>query len=181
LDLRWLKDLRPLTKTAIVLFGYGSAIAVACLLTYLQSPPPNDPRAYSQGMTAESDSIVFFESWAFLSLAPTVLVFWFLRSWARFWQWSSWLGLAMAATAPLAEAMNIFLVLFKLLDGWWSLLSFLGLVRLFAIPFMTVGFALATWMSPDKKARWRFLVAGSLEVLTGLFVALSLIFRSRLF
>jgi hypothetical protein len=157
--------LKTALKWILVLGGYAAAPAGAALVVYLhQIYFPLPPDVASSGMAAGGDMIFFIAVWAFLSLFPSALALFFLRSRPGFWNFFAWLGLGLAATAPLAEVLNILNRLLQVRSAFWALAGFIALLRVGLAPLMALLFLAAGWMATPQKPRWILWAAAGIEL-----------------
>jgi len=173
-------------KIGLVAVGYVAAFAAAWVgediyerLTWVMRSQS------SQGMVAEGDSILFFFLFGAAALVPTGLALYFTRSSLKFWSFLSIAAVAFALTGPLMEMANITMKALKLLElpmrMPWTLLSFLGLVRVFAAPLLAGAFFLSALIAPESSSRKKLLIAMGVETALCGFVFILYVFFQRLF
>jgi hypothetical protein len=170
-------------KMGFIVGGYFSAFAAACLAVYINELMiPASVSQSSGGMVAGGDFILFLFVFFFLSLAPTGLALYWLRSNDRFWNIFSILSLALAATGPLAEAVLTVTEKLQLYQQpFWALVSFLSLLRVFGTAVFAGGFIIAAILTRQKRARRFLLISAGIEIAVFLYVAAHFIFSSRFF
>jgi hypothetical protein len=148
-----------LLKLALVLVGYIAALLLTCAFFYVRGLlTRNDTSQASAGMQAFADLILFVGMFGFLSLVPTALALYFLRSWEKFWTVFSFACLAFAATGPVAAA---------LIQRNWAIIGFLGLPRVLGAPLLCLAFLISAVIAPPRCSRWPLLAAAALEGAVG--------------
>lgn len=173
-------------KISLVVGGYIAAFGVAWVGEDIYEGLTQAMRSQSSGgMVAEGDSIMFFFLFGAAALVPTGLAFYFSRSSLKFWSFLSKAVVVFALTGPLMEMGNIAMKAFKLLElpmrMPWALLSFFGLVRIFAAPVMAGTFFLAVLIAPDSSSRKRMLIAMGIEAGLCVWVFMEYVFFQRFF
>jgi len=169
-------------KIGLVAGGYVAAWVGACAAVYINElMMPADISQNSGGMVAGGDMILFFFVVCFLSLAPTGLALYFLRSNQKFWNFFSFFSLVWAATGPLAEILNLFVEKLGLYhQPWWALASFLFMLRACGSVVFALGFVIFALLAPPRRARLLLLVAAGVEFAVFLFVAVRFVLWHRL-
>ena|SRR5579863_4488870 len=165
------------TKITLVLSGFTAALVLALIATYIQSLFFRDQPG---GMYAEGEGIFFFGAWGLLSLFPAALALFFLRSSPRFWVFLSWVSLALAATAPLAETVTANVRHLKLYGSLGDIAGLLALIRVISLPILAPAFALFGVIAPNPGPRRLLWVCAGIESLTLAYVAFNYIFFHRL-
>jgi hypothetical protein len=164
-------------KTAIVLAGFLAALVGAyAILKVYQTwfvPPGVDT---SGGMAAFGDMVLFLGAWAFLSLFPTALALFFLRSYDPFWDFFSIGVLALAQTGALWLILDLALGISQSSTGGWVWVSFLGMLRLGGSPLLAGSFAVFTLFAPAKRPRLFLGLATAIEGVVGLTTYILFIF-----
>ena len=165
-------------KTAIVLGGYLAAFAVACLILWVYRtwlvPPGADN---SGGMAAFGDMILFLGAWVFLSIFPTALALYFLRSNEPFWLFFSIGALALSLTGVLWEGLDLVAGISRSPSaGWWGPL---GMMRLAGSPLLSGGFGLFTLLAPAKRPRLFLALATVIEAFAAFSTYALLLFGHR--
>jgi len=174
--------MKTLAKIALVLAGYlGAFLAAGLTFAFCQARAQENPAVYNSGMAAGGDGILVLAVFGAVSLIPTALALFFLRSHAKFWSVFSILSLALAATAPLAEVLNTLLAKSPLYQQpLWAVLGFISLLRIGATILFTVAFLVFAILAPHKPARGRFLIAAAIEAAVFLYAAVHFIIASRI-
>jgi hypothetical protein len=148
-------------KVALVLAGYAAAMGVTGLAFWArQTLFPN-----LQASQAFGDMIFFLALWAFLSLFPTALAIYFLRTLPGIWMYYTWACLGFALTAPLVVVGNAFLIFMGPPQGIWALAGFLSLMRAGAAPFLALAYLASSGFAPKGRARHILWAAAGLEFL----------------
>jgi len=150
-----------ISKVGVVLGGYAGALLAAFAASYIRGHFTRyDPSQASGGMQAFGDFIFFAGLFAFLSLLPTALAFYFLRPFEKFWTVFSIASLALAATGPLAAATM------RSLDrsnSFGALLGFFQLLRILGAFLLGLGFLVTAIIAPVRRARLLLLVSAGIE------------------
>ena len=165
--------MRPIVKTAVVLAGYGAALAGGVAATYLYDRML--PRDVSDGMAAFASVQFGLLALGFLALVPTGLALWWLRPVKPFWRAMKALCLAGAATGP--AALALFLITRQMEPGRNPLFfaSYFSLERIFATPVFCAGFLLIALFTPAAFGRKLLFAAAALEAAVGAIAFLTLL------
>ncbi|MGA2605375.1 MAG: hypothetical protein ABSG14_14230 [Verrucomicrobiia bacterium] len=154
-----------LLKLGLVLAGYAAALLVTCAAFYVRGllMRPDTSQA-SAGMQAFADLILFVGMFGFLSLAPTALALYFLRSHVRFWTLFSILCLAFAFTGPVAAV---------LIKPSWGAMEIFKIPRILGAPLLCLAFLISAIIAPPcgcrpcaltrRFSKWPLLAAALIE------------------
>jgi hypothetical protein len=153
-------------KLGLVLGGYMAAVAFASLgYIVLSFAAPPDPSA----MRGFGDMLLVLGLFGFAAILPTALGMYFLRRFHWFWN-----ALAAAVLAvALATLTGVGLAPHPT-SGAWSMLSFVGLMLVFATPVVCLGCLAAAALTPYRRPRKVLLVAAAIEAATGAYAFLCL-------
>jgi hypothetical protein len=173
--------MKTLAKIALVLAGYlGAFLAAGLTFAFCQARAQENPAVYNSGMAAGGDGILVLAVFGAISLIPTALALYFLRSHEKFWSVFSIFSLALAATGPLAEVVNILMEKSQLSQQpLWAALGFLSLLRVGATILLAVAFLVFAILAPQKPARRRLLMAAGIEAAVFLFVVVHFMILRR--
>ena len=165
--------MRPWSQVGFVLGGYVTAFILALIGTDILGSgwPPDEANG---GMAAFGELLWFAGLLGFLSLLPTALGLWFLRSVAPLWTALSFAALAVACVSPLA------MVLIRV--GGPSLASLgelLALAGVASSPVFGAGFVLFATIAPTVRTRRLLLVAGTIEGIVALYAVVCLFVFQR--
>lgn len=144
-----------------ILGGYTAAFAAGVIAVWAQRAlfPANDA---SSGMAAFGELLLFAGIAGTLSLIPTALLLWRLRTSPRSWCGLAWGALAISLTAlPCAATVAAgrfgYAGVLKNYEPWCFL-------RLLAAPGILLAWMLGAALAPTAAARRWLLAAGALEV-----------------
>lgn len=173
-------------KISLVAGGYLAAFAAAWVGMDIYEGLTQVMRSQSSGgMVAFGDSIMFFFMFGAAALIPTALAFYFSRPLLKFWSFLSYAALAFAVTGPLMEMANTALKAFGFytlpMTAAAAIISFLGLMRIFASPVMAGVFFLAVLIAPEPATRKRLLIAMGIEAALCGWVFILYVFFQRFF
>ncbi len=151
-------------KLGIVLAGYGLAFVTSLFMTalYDRQFSPEDNQTMG-GMIAGGEMMYSSAVFLLLSLVPTALALWFLRSSRRFWSAFSSAGLifaivglaaVLAAPATIGLTDRVPLLLF---------VGLLSIVQMLGSPLWILSFALFAALAPAHDLRRRMLAALVIE------------------
>jgi len=162
-------------KIALVLLGFVLAFAGASLAAYLDDLATTQFQAQSGGMVAGGEMILFIGAFAFLSVFPTGLALFFVRSNEKFWNWFSIFAIGMALTGPFAE-LYIFLVRIftSHTPSLMAFFAFFALLRVWGTIVFAFGYILFAFITPFKEPRRRLLIAAGIDTVLFLYVAVHL-------
>jgi hypothetical protein len=153
-------------QIGVVVAGYGAAIAVAIVATWIYDARISAlPYDTSGGMYAGGEAIYSLAVFLAVALVPTSLALWFLRRHEKFWNAIAVTSLAfagaglLAVLTPLATRSTRSIAL--------SLVGLLALAQLLGMPFWFLTFALFAVLAPTREARRKLLVAIGIEVAIG--------------
>jgi hypothetical protein len=167
--------MKKMTKIGLVLAGYILALAGAFLAAYLDDLMTAQFQAQSPGMVAGGEMILFIAVFAFLSVFPTALVLFSLRSVENFWNIFSVLGLGLALTGPPAEC---FMIAVRTFTFWphngWAIFIFIAMLRVFGSVILGFGFLFFAFITQYKRPRRWLLIAAGIDI--GLFMYMALRF-----
>ncbi len=159
-------------KLVSVLGGYFAAFVVALAVAYVFAWMRQSESA-SGGMQAFGDLLGFLGLFGVLSLVPTALALYFLRSVQKFWTFLSLASLALAACGLL----GVFTMRMPHLPSWAPIFAgLLGVLLVMGSPLIGFGFAICAVISPFSRSRWRLLVASGVEFCVGAYAFVSLFF-----
>ena len=163
-----------MTQIGLVTAGYAGSLLAAGLTFYaLQLRAQEDPAQYNNGMSAGGDFILVLAVFGFCALFPTGLALYFLRSSGKFWNLFSIFSLAVAATAPLAEALNTLIDKLQLYhQPLWVSVGFISMLRVGGSILLAFGFAGFSLFAPQPRARRLLLIAAGIEGAVFLYVVL---------
>jgi hypothetical protein len=155
-------------KIGLVLAGYGAALIVASVGLVIRLRAEQGPEAQaSSGMYAFGDLLFFLAVFGTLSLIPTGLALWFLRSHRRFWNILSAGTLVFATTGVVAVALYT-LANAKVLTGTrWYAWAGLSVLRMIPAPGFAAACTLGAVLAPTRSARWSLITATAVETGVG--------------
>jgi hypothetical protein len=152
-------------KLGLVLAGYAFAFAASIVTVALYdrrfSPADNQTMG---GMIAGGEMMLGFAVFAPVSLVPTGLALWFLRSSRQFWSAFTIAGLAFAIVGLAAVLMPIASRDAMVHVPALVLVGLLGIVQMMGAPLWLGGFLLFAALAPARDMRRRMLVAAGIEV-----------------
>jgi hypothetical protein len=126
----------------LVLAGYATAFLLTCAFFYVRELlMPRDASQASAGMQAFADLMLFLGMFGVLSLVPTGLALYFLRSHVRFWTLFSILCLAFACTGPVAAV---------LVQPSWGVMEFFKIPRILGAPLFCLAFLISALLAPAR-------------------------------
>ena len=168
--------MKNLIKIGSVLAGFGFAFACACLAAYwndLRTAQFNDQ---SSGMVAGGEMILFIGVFAFVSVFPTALAFYFLRSQEKFWNAFSVFAFRFAFTGPVAECYILLVRIFtSSTPSLWAFFSFFALLRVGGTLILGFADVLLAFITTVPEARKRLLMAAGIEAALFLYVLVHLL------
>ena len=161
--------MKTLTKTGIVIAGYGCALAIGIAVAYARyKSMENLPDAQAaSGMYAFGDFMTFLFVFGVASLVPSGLAFYFLRENRTFWT-------VMAVCAAVVAAGNVALAAaywmqwrmpdLTMLHPWSSLAP----LRMIIAPLVAATIFLCAQFAPDPRPRRAMRIAGAVEILASM-------------
>lgn len=169
--------MKKITKIGLILAGYGLAFAGACLAAYLDDLATTRFNDQSGGMVAGGEMILFIGVFAFLSVFPTALALYFLRSEDKFWNAFSIFAIGLALTGPVAEFYIYLVRIFtSSTPTLWAFFSFFALLRVWGTLVFGFGDVLFAFITKLPIARMRLLIAAGIEFALLLYIAVHLWF-----
>ena len=168
-------------RVVLILGGYTAALVAAFAACWINDNflLPKDVR--DTGMAAGGDMILFAGVTFFLSIFPTALALFYLRSSMLFWTYFSRASLAFSFTGPLWIVLDMAFKFHQVqtIPMALMMLEFLAMMRLAGSPLMAMGNGLFTLLAPDPKTRWALLKATGIELLSGTLTYFSLLVLHR--
>ena len=154
---RWL-------KLGLVLAGYALALAASTVAVALWDRhfTPADNQAMG-GMIAGGEMMYGCAVFLLVSLVPTALALWFLRSSRRFWSAFSAAGLAFAIAGLAAVLMPLVVGRAMAVAPPLLFVDLLGLVQMLGSPLWLGGFLLFAALAPARDLRRRLFAAAGIE------------------
>jgi hypothetical protein len=171
-------------KIGIVIAGYVLAGIAALAAVFVNSLWMQAANAQaSSGMSAFGDSLLCMLVFGTLALAPTLLAFYFLRPYKKFWTGFAVACLVFSITAPLVAAGNTLITTGggHQNDDLGLMLSLAGILRAFAAPVLVAGFLVLTLLAPTGRARLLLLISAGAEILAELYVLVNFVVFRRFF
>lgn len=168
--------MKKMTKIGLVLAGYGLAFAGACLAAYLDDLATARFNDQSGGMVAGGEMILFIGVFAFLSVFPTGLALFFLRSEDKFWTAFSIFAIGLAFTGPPAEVYIFLVRIFtSSTPTVWAFFSFFALLRVWGTFVFGFGDILFGFITKLPIARKRLWMAAAIESALFLYIVLHML------
>ncbi len=154
-------------KVAMVLGGYGAALAAAACATAVRvALTANAPDAIaSSGMYAGGDLLLFLGVFGAVALVPTAAALIFARAHPRFGGVLA--GAAGAVALSGALGWLTFVQPFGRADprGWLAIASALAVLRLLGAPLVAAVLAVAALVAPSRGSRRAVMFAFAIEAL----------------
>lgn len=167
--------MKKITKIGLILAGYALAFAGACLAAYLDDLATARFQDQSGGMVAGGEMILFIGVFAFLSVFPTALALFFLRSQDKFWNTFSLFAIGLALTGPIAEVYIYGVRIFtSSTPTLWAFFSFFALLRVWGTFVLGLGDILFAFITQLPIARKRLLIAAGIEQALFLYITVHL-------
>jgi hypothetical protein len=164
--------MKKMAKVGLVIAGFILAFAGACLAAYLDDLATARFNDQSGGMVAGGEMILFIGVFAFLSVFPTALALYFLRSEDKFWNAFSIFAIGLALTGPIAEVYIFLVRIFtSSAPSLWAFFSFFALLRVWGTFVLGFGDILFAFITTLPQARKRLLIAAGIESALLLYVA----------
>lgn len=165
-----------LFKLGVIFAGYATAFLLTCAFFYVRElVMPQDPSQASGGMQAFGDLMLFLGMFGVLSLIPTGLALYFLRSHAGFWTLFSILCLAFACTGPVAAVF---------VQSSCCILELFKIPRILGAPLFCLAFLISAVIAPrrhspavaaSRSSRPLFLAAAAIEAAVSAYAFLCLV------
>jgi hypothetical protein len=152
-----------LAKIAVVTAGYAAAVGAGWLAAvWYDARVAALPYDTSGGMYAGGQMITSLGAFLAVSLVPTALALWFLRSSEKFWNVVAAASLAFAVAGLLAVLLP--LVTGHSMSGPLALLTLFALSQLLGVPLWLAAFGLFALLAPTRESRRRLLGAVGIEL-----------------
>jgi hypothetical protein len=153
----------------VVIGGYAASWFVASAAVYVRLLHTQDAEAQaSAGMHAFGDLLLFVFVFGVVALFPTGLALYYLRPHAKFWTVFSVGSLAFSLTG-LCAALVIALASTQPSQSLWGVLASVGVLRMSPAPLLAIGFALSTFIAPNRRSRRTLLAATLIEGAVGVY------------
>src|SRR5258706_118204 len=138
-------------QVAVVLAGYGAAIAAAVVAAWMYNARVAAlPYDTSGGMYAAGEAMYSLGAFLVVALVPTLLALWFLRGHEKFWNLVAVVSLVFAVAGLLA----VLTPLVTRSTGRFALalIGLLALAQLLGMPLWSVAFAVFAFLAPTRAA-----------------------------
>jgi hypothetical protein len=147
--------------------GYAVASFVASAAVSVRLLHPQHAQAQaSAGMLAFGDLLLFVFVFGAVALFLTGLALYFLRPLGKFWTVFSGGSLALAGTG-LGAALVIAQASTPPANSFGGALAGIGVLRMLPAPLLAIGFALSTFIAPNRRSRRTSLAATLIEGAVG--------------
>ncbi len=146
-------------KTAIVVAGYVSALAVALVVTvaYQHLNPNTDP---NDSMRDIGDAFLFLAVFGFAALLPTAALFYFLRNVAWFWYLAALVGVAF----NLLGIVTLATIRYQLAGSLEAVTAF-GVLTILGSPILAFAFLAGALATSVRRVRHVLLITALVEAL----------------